>query len=291
MPKGKEKIGLFVPFDYFCVQIKTTMFKFISFGSGSSGNCYFLYTGTDGLLIDAGISVRTLKKNCDCYGLSFSKIKNVIVTHDHADHVKYVGKLSRDFALPVYATQKVHEGIKKNHCVKVGVPQENMRFLEKNVRVNIGDFEVTPFYVPHDSADSVGYMVNHDGVSFCLMTDIGHVTDEMKGFIARTDYLVIEANHDVDMLNSGPYPKILKTRVMGDTGHLCNHDCAAALAENISKKLKHVWLCHLSEENNHPTIARKEVEQMLAGKGFVVGEDFGLDVLKRKVPSEVFELV
>lgn len=266
------------------------MLRFISWGSGSSGNCYLLYTDTDYLMIDAGVGFKTLKKYCDEYGISLFKVKNIIVTHDHADHVKNVGRLSRDFNLPVYATPEAYEGIKRNYCVKVKVPQDNFREIAKNVTINIGEFEVTPFSVPHDSADNVGYMIKNGGISFCLMTDIGHVTDEMAHFIHEADYLVIEANHDVGMLESGIYPRSLKERVLASTGHLSNDDCAEALGNNAGEQLKHIWLCHLSEENNHPTIAEKTIEQCLIAKGFDVGGKLKVEVLKRKAPSGVFEL-
>jgi phosphoribosyl 1,2-cyclic phosphodiesterase len=266
------------------------MLKFISFGSGSSGNCYFLFTEKDGLLIDTGVGIRTLKKYYKDNGLSISSIHNIIITHDHADHVKSVGSLSRDYGLSVYATHKVHEGIERNYCVRCKIAPERVKVIEKNTVFHVGEFTVTPFDVPHDSSDNVGYKIQCGDVVFCIMTDVGHVTDEMKHFIGDADYLVIEANHDVEMLTQGPYPEYLKTRILGPSGHLCNHDCAVAVAENATERLKHVWLCHLSEENNHPVLARKTVEQIWRSYGIISGKDFILDVLKRKTPSEVFDL-
>ena len=155
----------------------------------------------------------------------------------------------------------------------------------------MSDFVITPFEVPHDSTDNVGYKVKYRDVVFCIMTDVGHVTNEMKHIIGETNYLVIEANHDEEMLNQGPYPQHLKSRIIGPTGHLCNRDCAVAVAENATDILKHVWLCHLSEENNHPVLARKTVEQVLQSYGIIPGKDFILDVLKRKTPSGVYDLI
>ena len=123
------------------------------------------------------------------------------------------------------------------------------------------------------------------------MTDAGHVTEEMKGYIKEANYLVLEANHDEEMLIGGPYPQYLKERVQSDKGHLSNKACAIALAENASQELRHVWLCHLSQENNHPELARKTVEFILGSYGIVAGKDFKLDVLKRKTPSDIFDLV
>ena len=267
------------------------MLKFISFGSGSSGNCYYLFTENDGILIDAGVGVRALKKWFSDFGLSMSNIHNILVTHDHADHVKCVGSLSNDLKVPVYATQLVHAGIEKNYCVRQKVNGANVKYVEKQITFELGDFRVTPFGIPHDSSDNVGYMIENNGVTFCLMTDAGCVTDEMKEYIMRANYLVIEANHDDEMLMSGPYPEHLKERVASDNGHLSNKSCAVALAENATEKLRHVWLCHLSEENNHPVLARKTAEAVLRGHGIIPGVDFGLDILKRKSPSELYDLI
>jgi len=266
------------------------MLRFISFGSGSSGNCYYLFTETDGLLIDTGLGIRTIKKDFREYGLRINDVGNILVTHDHADHVKAVGALSSEYDLDVYATHAVHEGIHRNYCVTKKISEPHRKYVEKGKTFRLGPFEITPFGVPHDSSDNVGYCVVCEGITFCLMTDVGHVTDEMKTFITRANYLVIEANHDVEMLKNGPYPDFLKTRVLGENGHLSNAACAQALAENASPDLRHVWLCHLSEENNHPELARKTIEHTLRGYGIVAGADFELTVLKRRTPSDIVEL-
>ena len=266
------------------------MLNFISFGSGSSGNCYFLYTENDGLLIDIGVGIRTLKKHFRDYGLSLSQVHRVLITHDHADHIKSVGSISHDYQLPIYATEAVHEGIDRNYCVQRKVSAELRHCLLSGTTVQLGEFMVTPISVPHDSSDNVGYYIEASGTSFCIMTDAGYVTDEMASYIGKTKYLVIEANHDIEMLQQGPYPQHLKSRILSKTGHLSNMDCGKAIAENMSEHLRHVWLCHLSEENNHPELARKTVETVLRSYGIVAGKDFELDVLKRTIPMGIFEL-
>lgn len=266
------------------------MLKFISFGSGSSGNCYFLYTENDGLLIDVGVGIRILKKHFRDYGLSLSRIHHVLITHDHADHIKSVGSLSHEFHVPVLATRAVHAGIDRNYCVQRKVATELRQYVEPGVTLQLGEFRVTPFSVPHDASDNVGYMVEAEGVVFCLMTDIGHVTEEMTSFIRRAHYLVIEANHDPEMLQQGPYPVHLKVRIQSGSGHLSNAACGEAIAQNMSEHLRHVWLCHLSQENNHPELARKTVETVLRNYGIIAGKDMELEVLKRTMPSGIFEL-
>ena len=219
-----------------------------------------------------------------------SKVRHVLITHDHADHIKCVGSMSHELQVPIYATKTVHSGIDRNYCVARKVDASLRRYVEPSVPFQIGDFTVTPFHVPHDSSDNVGYFIEADGVTFCLMTDVGHVTDEMASFIGRAQYLVIEANHDKEMLQHGPYPQFLKDRITNGTGHLNNELCGEAIAKNMGEHLCHVWLCHLSEENNHPELARKTVETVLRSYGLVVGKDFLLEVLKRTKPTGIFEL-
>lgn len=270
------------------------MLHFVSFGSGSSGNCSLLYTESEAIVIDAGVGIRSLKKHLKSYGLSLQQAIGILVTHDHADHVRSVGCLSADYNLPVFTTHGVHEGIGKNWSVRKKIMPGLKRIIEKNVPFQLGSFNITAFGVPHDSTDNVGYVIEHDGIIFVIMTDIGHLTDEMKEIIGRANYLVIEADYEQQMLETGPYPQHLKDRIAGPYGHQSNKECAIALAENATPNLRHVWLCHLSDENNHPDLALKNVKQLLRDRGIVAGNDpgadFRLDVLKRNTPSEIFDL-
>ena len=266
------------------------MLKFICLGSGSSGNSYFLFSENYGILIDAGIGIRAFKKHFHTYGLSLSQIKAVLVTHDHADHVKAVGSLSGELGLPVYATALVHDGIRRNYCVAPKLKEENVRVIEKGATFSLGGFDITSFGVPHDSTDNVGYSVQCGDVNFCLITDAGHVTEEFGPFVSKANYLVLEANHDEDMLMMGPYPAYLKGRIRGGYGHLSNKSAGPLLAEHCTERLRHVWLCHISEENNHPELARKTVDACLAAAGVVVGKDVELEVLKRRIPSQIYDL-
>jgi len=273
-----------IPFDY------ADSLRFVSLGSGSSGNCYMIFTESEALVIDVGLGTRRLKKLLHEMRLSFMERTSILVTHDHADHVKSVGSLSHELGLPVYSTRTVHHGIDRNYSIRHKVDAELRRYVEPGVTVQIGPFAVTPVSVPHDSSDCVGYEIEACGVKFAIITDVGHVTDEIRRVIASVNYLVIESNHDEEMLRQGPYPAVLKARVSGSRGHLSNRDCGIALAENASPLLRHVWLCHLSEENNHPELAYKTVEQMLRERGIVAGKDFVVTVLKRRSPSDIFTL-
>jgi len=277
-------------FMYLCTKICNQMLKFISFGSGSSGNCYYLETATDALIIDMGVGIRTLKKHCKDYGIQLGNVHYVLITHDHADHIKSVGSFSHEYKVPVYATQKVHDGIDHNYCIRCKVAADRKIEIVPGQRFQLGDFSVLPFFVPHDASENVGYEIQAEGITFVIITDVGSITDDIKERIADADYLVIEANHDEEMLDGGPYPEYLKKRIKSNTGHLSNENCGLALAENMSEHLKHVWLCHLSEENNHPELARKTVETILRDHGIVPGKDLELEVLRRQLPTGVYEL-
>ena len=276
------------------------MIKFLCLASGSSGNCYFLKTDKSCLLIDAGLPVRTIKRLLRQYGFALETVDGIFVTHDHADHIKAIGHLANDFGKPIYATEKVHLGINANYCTTSKVTEPSRRYIYKGETVQVGDFRVTPFEVSHDSSDCVGYKVEAEGVTFCLATDIGQVTPAIADAIGQANYLVIEANHDEEMLQQGPYPAYLKGRIHSSRGHLSNRECGDALATYAMPHLRQVWLCHLSEENNHPELARKTVETALRSCGIVacsgfIGQhdgqaDFGLEVLNRQTPTGVFEL-
>ena len=265
--------------------------KFISLGSGSSGNCYLLQSGETSILLDAGISMRLMKKYLKDFNISFENdVAAVFITHDHADHIKSVGSIACEYGKTIYATRLVYEGIACNRCLKIQIPDSCMAYLEKGSTVEIGNFRVTSFDVPHDSRDCVGYVVEADGVRFCLITDVGHVTETIREQVGLANYLVLESNHDVNMLRMGRYSPYLKERISGDEGHLNNEQAAMLLAEYATPQIRHVWLCHLSEENNHPVLARKTAEAVLRQHGIIPGVDFGLDVLKRKSPSELYTL-
>lgn len=267
------------------------MLNFICLGSGSSGNSYFLFSEKCGILIDAGIGIRKLKKHLRSMGQGVEKIKAILITHDHADHIKAVGVLANEQGIPVYSTKLVHEGINRNYCVTSKLKENNIRYIEKGIPFVLEDLEIMAFEVPHDSSDNVGYTIQKEGIKFCLITDIGHITSIVAEQVKEASYLVLEANHDEDMLMMGPYPDYLKNRIKGNKGHLCNKDAAMLLAENISEKLRHVWLCHLSEENNHPELARKTIDTILRNYGIIVGKDFRLDLLKRNIPSVLYKLL
>ncbi len=266
------------------------MFRFISFGSGSSGNCYYIMTDQGGVFIDVGIGLNALKKHFAANGLHTSDIRAILVTHDHADHVKSVGSLSHELSLPVYATEKVHRFIDKNYVVRHKIDDGSRRYVKVGETFSVAGMTISSIYVPHDSSENVGYRIEYQGVVFVLITDVGHVTQDIASLISEANYLVFESNHEEEMLKNGRYPDYLKKRILSDLGHLSNEACGKALRDNASDRLRRVWLCHLSYDNNDPELARYTVEAILRDGGKQPGKDFILDVLKRKTPSEIVEM-
>lgn len=261
--------------------------RFISLASGSSGNCYYVGTETYGILIDAGIAARTIKKHLKEAGIGIETIRAVFVTHDHADHIKAVGGLGEKLNIPIYTTAKIHEGINKSYCMTEKL-RTSARFLEKQQPMKLEDFTIEAFEVPHDGTDNVGYCIEIDNKVFSFLTDLGEITPTAAAYIRKANYLVMEANYDEEMLRMGPYPAYLKERIASNTGHMCNADTAEFLANNFDEHLKYIWLCHLSKDNNHPELAYKTVEWKLKEKGIIVGKDVELCALKRTTPSEIY---
>ena len=268
--------------------------KFLSLSSGSSGNCYYFGTDKCGLLIDAGIPVRTIQKVMKENGLPFERIFGLLITHDHTDHIRSAGSLGELYHIPVYATREVHAGMQRNYGMQKKLSSTSRRHLERDVEMTIPgtEFRVTPFTVPHDSTDNVGYYIETGSgektIRFCLVTDVGHVTPDIRHYLKKADHVVIESNHDVDMLMNGPYPNYLKSRVRGEGGHLSNKECAELIHDIYHPGLQHLFLCHLSQENNDPDLAYRNASKALASEGVRVGEDVVLSVLMRNSPSLVY---
>lgn len=264
------------------------MVQFICFGSGSSGNCYYLQADEFGILIDLGIGIRSFKKSFKDHGFCFDRIKAILVTHDHTDHIKAVGVLSREYHVPVYATEKVHSGMDRNYFMSKKVEQIHKMLISEGLSFEVGPFHVTPFNVPHDSSSCQGYFIKCEEVKLCLITDAGCVTSEMQDYLQAANYVILESNYDPMMLDSGPYPPFLKKRIASPNGHLSNQDAAAALVNSLTPETKRVWLCHISEENNHPELVRKTIETAYC-QAFVQSPP-QVEVLKRKQASPIYEL-
>ena len=259
-------------------------FSFFSLSSGSCGNCYYLGNSHYGILIDAGIGPRLIKKRLSEHGVELSSIHAVLITHDHYDHIKSVGYLGEKLHIPVYATREVHKAIVNCPMIRNNL-NGSKQIIEKRQPFEIKDFRITAFDVPHDSADNAGYFFEFGNHKLALATDVGAITDELAFYIRKANHLVIESNYDEDMLRNGRYPHHLKHRISNGSGHLSNRQTAEFLANNYTQNLSNICLCHLSGDNNHPALAYRTTEEQLLLKGVKVGEHVALRVLERNVLS------
>jgi len=237
-----------------------------------------------GILIDAGIGVRTIKKRLKEVGVGLEQIYAVFVTHDHFDHIRSIGVLGEKYHLQVFTTSKVHEGINSCYGVTEKLTPRCQRIIENGETVEVGEFRVTSFPLPHDSRDNTGYVVNYRNKIFTFATDLGCSTDVLCHCVAQSDYLLLESNYDEEMLRTGRYPYLLKRRVAGNNGHLSNRAAAEILATYATERLSRVFLCHLSKENNTPELAFETISQ-------VVQSNIEITVLPRTSPTCLFELI
>jgi phosphoribosyl 1,2-cyclic phosphodiesterase len=259
---------------------------FFSLASGSSGNCYFVGNSGSGILIDAGIGVRSIRKKLKDFGYGLENILGVFVTHDHFDHIKSVGVLGEKWNLPIYSTEKILDGINKNYSVTEKL-YGSKRTIEKGKQTTILDFCITAFPVSHDATESLGYTIEYKGKKFVLATDLGYICENSLPHLQQANYMVIEANFDMEMLNSGNYPKFLINRIHGEKGHLCNDDAATFFEQHYREHLHSIYLCHLSNKNNTPAKAYGTVKKALEQAGAEVGKDVQLVVLPRSKSSEI----
>ncbi|MFV0471927.1 MAG: MBL fold metallo-hydrolase [Paludibacteraceae bacterium] len=261
--------------------------RFRSLASGSSGNCYFIGNASYGILIDAGVGIRRIKHFLRTMGLDFRDIWGVFVTHDHTDHIKAVGVLGEKHNIPVYATQKIHNGINRNYRVtqKLG---NSRRFVAVGEIVTIGDITVKSFSVSHDASESVGFQIGYKEKTFVVATDLGYIPDDVTPYLMSADYLVLETNYDDDMLANGTYPHYLKERIKRDTGHLSNRQAAEFLSTHFTKKWKYIFLCHLSKDNNLPEIAYNTITRHWTDNLPETEEKPILVPLERTTPSQLY---
>lgn len=263
------------------------MLTLFSFSTGSCGNCLYVSNGTEALLVDAGVGIRTIKRTATEHGLDMSALRGLLITHDHADHVKAAGHLARAYQLDAYATAKVHKGMTSSFRTQAPVPRSRCRVIEPDVSFMLGHFYITPFSLPHDASENVGYAISSAGETLVVMTDVGHITNNVRKYIAAADILVIETDFDDDMLRNGPYPQPLKERITSGNGHLSNAQTAQILAEHWHPRLRTICLCHISGENNRPELPYLAVAEALATRGLRPGEDYQLIVLQRREPTPV----
>lgn len=249
--------------------------EFATIASGSKGNCIYIGTQNTKILVDAGLSGKKVEQGLDELGLKGEDIDAIFVTHEHNDHVDGIGVLSRRYDIPVYATEGTWDGMPE----KVGqIRESNKRAVYANEICAFNEFSICPFGIPHDAAQPVGYRINAYEKTITIATDIGHITDSVKENCRDCDLLLLESNHDVDMVHKGPYPYPLKRRVLGDYGHLSNENCAKVLTDVSTSRLKYVILGHLSNENNTPMLAFNTSRSHMQEEGIEIGGDINMYV-------------
>ena len=267
-----------------------SIIKFMSFGSGSSGNCSYIGDENGGFLIDAGVDVDCVRNGLKANGLSFDNIKGICLTHDHSDHVRFVYSLVRKHPnIGVYCTPKTLSGIMRRHSISRRL-KDYHRPIYKEFAFQIGNFEITAFDVSHDGTDNSGYFIRHGEHTMAVATDLGYISDRVNYYMRQACYIVIESNYDANMLETGTYPRHLKARIAADNGHLDNAVAARFLAEIISPKLSHIFLCHLSKDNNTPELALAAVKDELVKAGVVAIGDASESIESRACPVQLMVL-
>ena len=234
--------------------------KLSVFASGSSGNCLLLSGSGTHILIDAGISMRRIQQSLARSDLSMREIGGVLITHEHSDHISGLKMLIKHCAPPIYAPRTVANRLRGCLPEAEGL----LHVIPVNEAFNIGSLTVNAFHTPHDTDESVGYRVEGEGI-FALATDMGHVTEEVFSALSGADTVLIESNHDEEMLRYGPYPVYLKRRILSDRGHLSNACCAELVRKLALGGTRRIILGHLSRENNTPALALSAARESTAG--------------------------
>lgn len=248
---------------------------FMSFGSGSSGNCAYIGTPSSGLLIDAGVDNNYVIEQLKANSINPESIVGILLTHDHSDHVRFAYAILRRYRqMRIFATAKAFNGLLRRHSISRRIKDYHTPIF-KEFPFQAGIFTVTAFETSHDGTDNAGFCIEGGGTTFVVTTDTGTVTARADEYMRRTHNLMIESNYDAEMLRNGRYPVHLKARIASTIGHLDNADTARYLAAIArTAELKRVFLCHLSQDNNTPQIALATVRNALEAAGVgVTGED------------------
>ncbi|MBN2422605.1 MBL fold metallo-hydrolase [Candidatus Woesearchaeota archaeon] len=215
--------------------------------SGSGGNSTFIGSKNTQILFDAGLSCRQIERRLSSIGKSIDEVDAIFVSHEHIDHIRGLDVLQRKHDIPVYANKETYENS--------SISSDNINFFKINEQINLNGFKIQALKTSHDAANPCGFMVNHGDRNLGIFTDLGCITENIRSVVNRLDAIVLEANHDIDMLLKGPYPYYLKQRILSNEGHLSNIDAGLCLKENATRRLKTVFLAHLSRNNNTPELA------------------------------------
>lgn len=246
--------------------------RFVSFGSGSSGNCSYVGSQRCGVLVDAGVDADKVVAGLKANGLDPEKVAGIIVTHDHGDHVRYAYTLLRRYPhMKLWATPRCMNGILRRHSMSRRIKDYHAA-IYKEFAFTVGPLTITAFETSHDGTDNVGFCIEMGGHTLVVATDTGYMTERADYYIRQANHLMIEANYDADMLRRCNRPEYLKARIASERGHMDNKDTAAYLVKAWTPALSHIFLCHLSEDTNTPQQALTTVREALEEAGITVGD-------------------
>ena len=264
--------------------------QFMSIASGSSGNSYYVGTDRTTLLLDAGISMKRIDDGLRTIDRSLDDVDGILITHEHIDHIKGLGVISRKYNIPIYATYGTIDGIVASGAL--GTFDFNLlQPIMNREEFMIGDIEIKAHSISHDAADPVCYSFTSNGKKVSVATDMGVYDNMIIDFLSESDAMLIEANHDIRMLEVGPYPFPLKQRILSDRGHLCNEASGKLIRQLLNSHIKYIALGHLSDKNNYPELAYEAVRQELEGNIYSIDvRDFGLTVAPRERNGELVKL-
>lgn len=264
--------------------------RLCSIASGSSGNCIYVGSEATHLLVDAGISGKRTENGLRELGLTMGDIDGILVTHEHADHISGLGVIVRKYEIPVYATAGTIQAMRENAGLGVLEP-ELFHEVREDQKFIIKDLTVNPMQISHDAAQPVGYRISYGKKKLAVCTDLGVYNDYTVECLKGMDALLLEANHDVNMLQVGPYPYYLKKRILGDRGHLSNENSGRLLCRILHDGLKTIFLGHLSKENNLPELAFESVRMEInMGDNPYKAGDFDIRVARRSEVTEPAEV-
>ncbi|MCI9078181.1 MAG: MBL fold metallo-hydrolase [Lachnospiraceae bacterium] len=260
-----------------------------SIASGSSGNCIYIGDKDTNILIDAGISRKRIAEGLSAIGVRPQELDGIFITHEHSDHIQGVSMMVKMFDTPVYATGATLDFIRSKD--KKGIISMNHLYeVHPDECIRLKNMDIMPFSMSHDAADPVCYTASASGYKAGVATDLGIYDDYIASHLAGSDILMLEANHDISMLESGKYPYNLKCRILGSKGHLSNEDSGRLLCKLLCKRLKYVFLAHLSKENNYPELAYQAVKCQIWEDLGINELPFQMSVAKRDVPSALINL-
>lgn len=260
--------------------------ELMSIASGSSGNCIYIGTDRSHIIVDAGISGKKVEQGLESIGLSMQEIDGILVTHEHIDHVKGLGVLARRYDVPIYTTEGTWKAVQGMSSLGV-IDKDLFHPVHAHEAFAVGDLELEPLPISHDAAQPVAYIAREGEKSAGVITDLGTYDETLVGKIQDLDILFMEANHDVRMLQTGPYPYPLKMRILGERGHLSNEASGQLLGRVLHDGVKAIVLGHLSKENNLEELAYETVRsEITLGDNPYKGGDFPIYVAKRDTPGE-----